>query len=194
MLLISGLNRRLGIADFAFVVGDTAVAEVVRFLMAMPILTLQASLCPTAATSTVFALVTSLQMAGATLGDSMSALVTALLGVTQTDFRALGTLTTLGAASQLLGLPLLFLIPNQAHTERDGVQWAADAADAADAATDAADAEAAEDAEASPLLASKGGARAPPESRVGAVVLSSLLALGTFFSVGECVYALAAVW
>ena len=47
------------------------------FLLSMSILTLQAAMCPAAATSTVFALVTSVQMAGATLGDSLSALVTA---------------------------------------------------------------------------------------------------------------------
>ena len=62
LLLICGVSRRWGISDFLFVVGDTVVGEVVRFLMSMPILTLQAAMCPAGATSTVFALVTSLQV------------------------------------------------------------------------------------------------------------------------------------
>jgi len=240
LLLISGANRRMGIADFAFVVGDTAVGEVVRFLMSMPILTLQAAMCPAAATSTVFALVTSLQMAGATLGDSISALVTMVLGVTQSDFRKLGTLTMLGAASQWLALPLLFLVPNHAaYTARDGAS--SKRADGPEGQLDYRDDYSpaglggAEDdvgsddevvvairghiepykprgddvreddeatAESTPLLHAadhedtwNSGFYSPrrPEREplTGAIVLTTLLVLGTSFSVGECLVALA---
>ena len=72
LMLITRSNLALGLPDVAFALGDDALIEVAKELLAMPMLLMMAALCPAGATSTVFALLTSVQMAGATVRGSLS--------------------------------------------------------------------------------------------------------------------------
>ena len=128
---------------------------------------------------------------------------------------SLGVLTIIGAASQLLVLPLLFLVPNYAAyhgrdaapptksselAPSDGEKGMPSPSDDLAGATtiDSEDDDTADEATAqsTPLLHAsddrrgKSGAHAEPLT--GAIVLTTLLVLGTSFSVGEVIVALVA--
>ena len=46
LILISRLNVQLGLPDVAFAIGDDAILEVSRELLAMPMMVMMAALCP----------------------------------------------------------------------------------------------------------------------------------------------------
>ena len=123
LLLVLRVNTALGLPDVAFALGDDAIIEISRELLAMPMLVMMAALCPSGATGTVFALLTSVQMAGATLGGSLSAALTRATGVTLDDYSRLSTLTVACVALRLATLLALGLVPRQSME-----QVAADAA------------------------------------------------------------------
>lgn len=72
---------------------------------------MMAALCPSGATSTVFALLTSVQMAGSTLAGSLSSALTHALEVRLGDYSNLGTLTVATAAIRLCTLLCVGLVP-----------------------------------------------------------------------------------
>lgn len=72
---------------------------------------MMAALCPEGATSTVYALLTSVQMAGSTLAGSLSSALTHALGVRLGDYSNLGALTLMTAAIRLCTLLCVGLVP-----------------------------------------------------------------------------------
>ena len=137
LILISRLNVQLGLPDVAFAIGDDAILEVSRELLAMPMMVMMAALCPSrdltlfepwthhsagpltlclrralsGAASTVFALLTSVQMAGATLAGSLSAGLTAALGITLDDYSRLWQLTVACTTIRLCTVLCVGLVP-----------------------------------------------------------------------------------
>ena len=137
LILISRLNVQLGLPDVAFAIGDDAILEVSRELLAMPMMVMMAALCPSrdltlfepwthrsagpltlclqralsGAASTVFALLTSVQMAGATLAGSLSAGLTAALGITLDDYSRLWQLTVVCTTIRLCTVLCVGLVP-----------------------------------------------------------------------------------
>ena len=111
LILISRLNVQLGLPDVAFAIGDDAILEVSRELLAMPMMVMMAALCPNRAASTVFALLTSVQMAGATLAGSLSAGLTAALGITLDDYSRLWQLTVACSSIRLCTVFCVGLVP-----------------------------------------------------------------------------------
>ena len=83
-------------------------------LLAMPLLILMARLCPAGAEGTTYALVTSVQMVGGTIGGLLSQLATSAFQVTNTDFSRLWQLTLLTCLARLAALLLLPLVPPSA--------------------------------------------------------------------------------
>ena len=79
----------------------------------MPMLVMMAVLCPSGATGTVFALLTSVQMAGGTLGASLSAALTHAVGVTLEDYSRLAELTVACVTLRLATLLFIGLVPRQ---------------------------------------------------------------------------------
>ena len=67
----------------------------------MPILILMARLCPPGAEGTTYALVTSVQMVGGTVGGILSQIATQQFGVTNLDFHRLWQLSLLTATVKL---------------------------------------------------------------------------------------------
>ena len=83
------LSERLHMPDIAFALGDDVVVATANQLLAMPILILMARLCPPGAEGTTYALVTSVQMVGGTVGGIFSQIATARFDVTNLQFSRL---------------------------------------------------------------------------------------------------------
>ena len=111
LILITRANVAMGLPDVAFAIGDDAIIEVSRELLAMPMMVMMAALCPNKAASTVFALLTSVQMAGQTLSGSLSSGLTGALGIKLEDYSRMWLLTLLCSALRLCTVFLLGLVP-----------------------------------------------------------------------------------
>ena len=83
-------------------------------MLAMPLLILMARLCPAGAEGTTYALVSSIQMVGGTVGGIFSQIATGAFGVVNTDFTPLWKLTVLTNSARLASLLLLPLVPSSA--------------------------------------------------------------------------------
>ena len=183
LILVFGINREWGLPNFWFAIGDDVVVHVVNFMLSMPMLVLMASMCPRGAESTVFALVTSVQTAGATFSGSLSSVATSYFDVTLHDYSRLWQLTLFTASIKLISLPLLPLIPN-AIADKPRDQQRVDADADADAAQKRPPTPAADKGEGDASPDDRRGSRFPP---TGAVVLTSLLVGGLSWSLGQAV-------
>ena len=112
LILITHTNRAWGIADEWFSLGDSVVLTVSGEIAFMPILVLAARLCPPGIEATLFALLMSLLNLSGLLSRELGALLMQGLGVTETNFTALGTLVIITNLTTLLPLPLIRWLPN----------------------------------------------------------------------------------
>jgi len=125
VLLVTGLNRKLGISDEWFSIGDSLIITVLGQASFMPVLVLAAKLCPPGVEATLFATLMSISNAGGVAGGLVGAGLTQLLGVSRDNFENLALLIAVCNLSSLLPLPLLGLLPdespnaNGAQTEND---------------------------------------------------------------------------
>ncbi|KAL2922619.1 Folate-biopterin transporter 1 chloroplastic [Bienertia sinuspersici] len=112
VLLVTGLNRQLGISDEWFAVGDSLILTVLSQISFMPILVLAAKLCPEGVEATLFATLMSISNAGSVFGGLIGAGLTQIFGVTKDSYDHLAALIILCNLSSLLPLPLLTLLPS----------------------------------------------------------------------------------
>ncbi|TVU44611.1 hypothetical protein EJB05_04056, partial [Eragrostis curvula] len=113
VLLVTGLNRELGISDEWFAIGDSLIITVLGQASFMPVLVLAAKLCPSGVEATLFATLMSISNAGGVAGGLLGAGLTQLFGVTRDDFGNLALLIAICNLSSLLPLPLLNLLPGE---------------------------------------------------------------------------------
>ncbi|MCA1995315.1 MAG: folate/biopterin family MFS transporter [Coleofasciculus sp. S288] len=111
LLLVTHTNRTLGIDDHWFSLGDSLILTVMGQIAFMPILVLSARLCPEGVEATLFALLMSVWNLAGLLSHEFGALLTHLLGVTETNFDKLWLLVIITNASSLLPLPFLGWLP-----------------------------------------------------------------------------------
>ena len=111
LLLISGWSSRMGIPAIAFALGDDLVAEMAGGFMSMPLWVLMGQIVPAGAEGSVFALVTSLRAMGTGVSGTLSAILTAALGVSLDDFSNLWWLTAITGLARLLAIPFVLLVP-----------------------------------------------------------------------------------
>ncbi|MGB3671255.1 MAG: folate/biopterin family MFS transporter [Phormidesmis sp.] len=111
LILVTHLNRSLGIDDQWFSLGDSLVLTVAGQIAFMPVLVLSARLCPPGVEATLFALLMSVVNLSGLLSHELGALLTYQLGVTETDFTNLWLLVLITNLTTLLPLPLLSLLP-----------------------------------------------------------------------------------
>ncbi|KAK6117175.1 hypothetical protein DH2020_049054 [Rehmannia glutinosa] len=111
VLLVTGLNRKLGISDEWFAIGDSLIITVLGQVSFMPVLVLAAKICPEGMEATLFATLMSISNGGSVLGGLIGAGLTQLFGVTKDRFDNLTFLIILCNLSSLLPLPLLGLLP-----------------------------------------------------------------------------------
>ncbi|XP_024021228.1 folate-biopterin transporter 1, chloroplastic [Morus notabilis] len=112
VFLVTGLNRRLGISDEWFAIGDSLILTVLGQASFMPVLVLAAKLCPEGMEATLFATLMSISNGGSVLGGLIGAGLTQLFGVTKDTFDNLAFLIILCNLTSLLPLPLLGLLPD----------------------------------------------------------------------------------
>ncbi|KAL6636768.1 hypothetical protein ACP70R_024340 [Stipagrostis hirtigluma subsp. patula] len=121
VLLVTGLNQKLGISDEWFTIGDSLIITVLGQASFMPVLVLAAKLCPPGVEATLFATLMSISNAGGVAGGLVGAGLTQLLGVTRDSFENLALLIVVCNLSSLLPLPLLNLLPDESP-DTDNVQ------------------------------------------------------------------------
>lgn len=112
LILISGLNRQLGLDDQLFVLGDSVVLTVLGQISFLPLLVLAARSCPGGVEASLFATLMSLSNGGSFAGTFLGSILTRLFGVTSSDFGQLAALVAFCSLSSLLPLTLLHLVPN----------------------------------------------------------------------------------
>ncbi len=111
LLLVTHANRALGIDDHWFSLGDSLILTVVGQITWMPVLVLSARLCPKGVEATLFALLMSIWNLSGLLSHEFGALLTAWLGVTETNFDRLWLLVIITNLSTLIPLPFLGWLP-----------------------------------------------------------------------------------
>ncbi|KAL3642006.1 hypothetical protein CASFOL_012821 [Castilleja foliolosa] len=111
VLLVTGLNRQLGISDEWFAIGDSLIITVLGQVSFMPVLILAAKICPEGMEATLFATLMSISNGGSVVGGMIGAGLTQLFGVTKDEFDNLTYLIILCNLSSLLPLNLLSLLP-----------------------------------------------------------------------------------
>ncbi|KAK4266334.1 hypothetical protein QN277_027274 [Acacia crassicarpa] len=111
IVLVTGLNRKLGISDEWFAIGDSLILTVLSQASFMPVLVLAARLCPEGMEATLFATLMSISNGGSVIGGLIGAGLTQIFGITKDRFDNLAALIILCNLSSLLPLPLLGLLP-----------------------------------------------------------------------------------
>lgn len=107
LLLVTHVNRTLGIDDHWFSIGDSIILTVMGQISFMPVLVLAARLCPEGIEASLFALLMSIFNLGGLLSKELGAILTHWLGVTETNFEQLWLLVLITNLSSLL--PLIFI-------------------------------------------------------------------------------------
>lgn len=111
LLLVTHANRAIGLDDHWFSLGDSLILTVMGQIAFMPVLVLSARLCPAGVEATFFALLMSIWNLAGLLSQELGALLTHVLGVTETNFEQLWLLVLLTNLSTLLPLPFLHWLP-----------------------------------------------------------------------------------
>jgi len=107
------INRAWGIPDLVFALGDETVVDVTNALLAMPVLILVASICPLGVESSLYALVTSVQAAGGTVGGTISGLLIKGFGITLHNYDNLWKLIVLCACLKVLSVFFIPMLPSK---------------------------------------------------------------------------------
>lgn len=117
LVLVTHMNRELGIDDRWFTLGDDLVLTVMGQIAFMPVLVLAARLCPPGVEATLFALLMSVVNLAGLVSYGGGALLMKWFGITATDFTHLPLLIVLSSVSTLLPLPLLGWIPSDISSD-----------------------------------------------------------------------------
>ncbi|NUN66250.1 folate/biopterin family MFS transporter [Pseudanabaena biceps] len=113
LLLVTHVNRSLGIDDRWFSLGDSLILTVAGRIAFMPVLVLAARLCPEGIEATLFALLMSVLNISALCSFQLGAGLTYLLGVTESNFDNLWLLVLIANVTSLLPLPFLKWLPDE---------------------------------------------------------------------------------
>ncbi len=113
LLLVTHTNRTLGIDDHWFALGDSLILTVMGQLTFMPVLVLAARLCPPGIEATLFALLMSVMNLSGLVSKEGGALLTHLLGVTDTNFDKLWLLVLIANLGGILPLIFINWLPNE---------------------------------------------------------------------------------
>ncbi|NJK63036.1 MAG: folate/biopterin family MFS transporter [Synechococcaceae cyanobacterium SM2_3_1] len=119
LILVYHLNRSWGVDDRWFSLGDSVILTVAGQLAYMPILVLAARLCPPGIEATLFALLMSVINLASFLSHELGGVLMQWLGVTETNFKALGLLVVITNLSTLMPLPFLRWLPAQSGSDPD---------------------------------------------------------------------------
>ncbi len=113
LLLVTHTNRSLGIDDRWFALGDSLVLTIMGQLTFMPVLILAARLCPPGIEATLFAMLMSVLNLAGLVSKEGGAILTHILGVTDTNFDKLWLLVLITNVGSVLPLVFIKLLPNE---------------------------------------------------------------------------------
>ena len=113
LLLVTHTNRSLGIDDHWFALGDSLILTIMGQLTFMPVLILAARLCPPGIEATLFAMLMSVLNLAGLVSKEGGAILTHLLGVTDTNFDQLWLLVLITNVGSVLPLVFIKLLPNE---------------------------------------------------------------------------------
>ena len=113
LLLVTHTNRSLGIDDHWFALGDSLILTVMGQLTFMPVLVLAARLCPPGIEATLFAMLMSVLNLSGLVSKEGGAILTHLLGVTDTNFDKLWLLVLIANIGSMLPLIFINLLPKE---------------------------------------------------------------------------------
>jgi folate/biopterin transporter len=113
LLLVTHTNRILGIDDYWFALGDSLVLTIMGQLTFMPVLILAARLCPPGIEATLFAMLMSVLNLSGLVSKEGGAILTHLLGVTDTNFDQLWLLVLITNLGSVVPLVFIKLLPNE---------------------------------------------------------------------------------
>lgn len=110
LLLVSHVNRDMGIPDFVFAFIERITITLVGQFITMPMVVLGAQLCPPGVEGSLYALLMSITNIGGVVGEEWGSLLTNMFGVTGTDFTNLWKLMLLCHAFDLIPIACLNLL------------------------------------------------------------------------------------
>lgn len=113
LLLVTHTNRSLGIDDHWFALGDSLILTVMGQLTFMPVLVLAARLCPPGIEATLFAMLMSVLNLSGLVSKEGGAILTHILGVTDTNFDKLWLLVLITNVGSMLPLIFINLLPKE---------------------------------------------------------------------------------
>ena len=113
LLLVTHTNRSLGIDDHWFAIGDSLILTVMGQLTFMPVLVLAARLCPPGIEATLFAMLMSVLNLSGLVSKEGGAILTHILGVTDTNFDKLWLLVLITNVGSMLPLIFINLLPKE---------------------------------------------------------------------------------
>ena len=85
IILILGLNKKMGLPDLAFAIGDEAIIALMEGLHAMPTVIMFVMLCPHGAEGTTFALLTTISSLAGTVASDLGTVLTSFWDVSNTS-------------------------------------------------------------------------------------------------------------
>ncbi len=110
ILLVTHVNRELGIPDTALIYGDDVILAALGEMAFLPTLVLAARLCPPGVEAVLFATLMSIFNGAGTVGTEIGALLTKVFGVTENDFTNLAPLIFVCSLSSIFPLPFIGLL------------------------------------------------------------------------------------
>jgi len=110
ILLVTGMNRTLGMSDKMFCLTGNLLIQVFAELNIIPILVLACRLCPKNVEGTMYALLMAILNFGSMISNEWGAINTWLLGITETDFANLWILILIASLTTILPLPFIAFI------------------------------------------------------------------------------------
>ncbi|KAL8539890.1 hypothetical protein ACS0TY_001480 [Phlomoides rotata] len=109
--LVLRWNLKLGIPDYLFVVMDASVSQLIGCFKRMPLLVISSKLCPPGIEGTFFALLMSIENAGALTSSWLGGLLLHFLNVSRTQYDNLWIAILIRNILRITPLFLLFLVP-----------------------------------------------------------------------------------
>lgn len=113
LMLVFRTNVALGIPDWIFCLGESAILSIVGWICTMPVIVLASRLCPEGMEGTMYALIMSINNLGGIIGSQLGAGLTTLLGVTEANMENFWLLVFLCNISTVLPLVLINWIPEE---------------------------------------------------------------------------------
>ncbi|KAK9814565.1 hypothetical protein WJX72_007902 [[Myrmecia] bisecta] len=111
LVLVTGLNRKLGLSDELFCLADSAVLAAMVRVALMPVFVIAARVCPKGIEACFYSFLMSISNAGNGLASALGSGLMWALGVTATNFDNLPLLVLICTVLGMLPLFALFLVP-----------------------------------------------------------------------------------